>query len=590
MGSREMSGLRRESSGFLRRTSYASLLNWVFYPTDVSTMRSTVGGPRRVAPESTSIRATGIEGAEMWVARLRLAAIALAAIIELVSDTTAPTYVLAGAMSIYGVVRLYRRTGGQVGAGLDVAVATVLLAATGGLGSSYVLVGLVACIQAGLVFPLRFAVAAGALLSTGSFPQVIAAVEEGSAEVRELIAWLMLFPLAAIAASFWGRIARGDSEGGRLLAEANSILSTLNRIAREMPGNLEVGGAAASALTSAREAFHSDRGVVLLREAGIFAPVAYQGVALPEVLISEDDEALSRLLGHEVIVAKREDLPVQFDGSLDDAECWLCAPLRRGEDRFGLILVACPVDAKHEANLLILRQIANDAGVAVENARLFREVRELSIDEERRRLARELHDAIGQSLTHIRLELEFLARHGVKSVEAAGEEAARLARVVDRAASEVRMMINGLSSMVSREGLAASLGTYLRDLRGLVLRDISFQSEGSLALPAGVEGEVFRIAQEAVGNALRHSKAQKIHVTMNAGDGQLVLTVEDDGIGFESPKRKKGLGIESMRERAEAIGGDLTIEPRPEGGTRVSLTFTLTSAAAAPPMAEVMSA
>lgn len=515
-----------------------------------------------------------VDKADVWLGRLWVISAVLALLLEVANGAGAAQLALGIAILIYGCIRMIAGTRGQIGTGLDVLVATLLLVATGGLGSSYVLIGLVAAIEAGLVFPLRIALAAGALVTTGSFTRVVDAVRSGNAEVRELVAWLLIFPLAALASSFWSRIARGESEGGRLLAEANDILSTLTRIARSMPGQLEVGGAAAHALTSSREAFGAEQGVLLLAEGGIFTPAASYGLSLTEVLIAGDDTRLANLLENGARTAQGDELPYQFEGALDDSGCWLVAPLRHGGAGFGLLMVACPDESRHEANTLILQQLANDAAVAIENARLFREVRELSIDEERKRLARELHDAIGQSLTHIRLELEFLARHGVTSVEAAGEEAARLARVVDRAASEVRMMINGLSSMVSREGLAASLGTYLNDLRGLVVRDITFESKGSGNLPADIEGEVFRIAQEAVSNALRHSKADKIHVVLDAQDWEFSLTVEDDGIGFDSPNRKrKGLGLESMRERAKAVGGALAVEAKPDGGTRVVLTI-----------------
>jgi signal transduction histidine kinase len=562
-------------------------LNLPFTPQDLNdSVRKAFGMP------SSGDKSHGaVDRADVWLGRTWVFSAVLALLLELANGAGASKLALGIAVVAYGCIRMISGTRGQIGTGLDVLVATLLLAGTGGLGSSYVLIGLVAAIEAGLVFPLRIALAAGALVTTGSFSQVVDAVESGNAEVRELIAWLLIFPLAALASSFWSRIARGDSEGGRLLAEANDLLSTLTRIARSMPGQLEVGGAAAHALTISREAFGAEQGVLLLAEGGIFTPAASYGLSLTEVLIAGDDTRLANLLENGARTARGEELPYQFDGALDDSACWLVAPLRHGGAGFGLLMVACPDESRHEANTLILQQLANDAAVAIENARLFREVRELSIDEERKRLARELHDAIGQSLTHIRLELEFLARHGVTSVEAAGEEAARLARVVDRAASEVRMMINGLSSMVSREGLAASLDTYLNDLRGLVVRDITFESQGSGNLPADIEGEVFRIAQEAVSNALRHSKADKIHVVLEAQDWEFSLTVDDDGIGFDSPNRKrKGLGLESMRERAKAIGGSLAVEAKPDGGTKVMLTIKTAPVSGAQPTQEAVSA
>lgn len=516
-----------------------------------------------------------VKKVEAWLGPGRVVAVGLAGLLEVTTNAdSGGAWILAGTL-VYSLVRLiYRRTS-QISAAADLAVATLLLALTGGLSSGYGLFGLVASVEAGMVFGVRTGVMGGALVATGSFVEVLNAVEKGSAAVRELVAWVLLFPLAALAASLWARISRGGGAGERQLSEANRVLSALHRIARAMPGHLEVGGAAARALSNVRETLGSPYGLLLLGEAGIYAPSASYGLAVQDLLIDQDDELIVHLLEGGVRVVKSHDLPPKLQGPLGEHDCWLVAPLGYGGIAMGLLIVACPSESTHDDNSLILQQLATEAGIAIENARLFRQVQELSIDEERRRLARELHDAVAQALTHIRLELEFLARHGVPSIEAAGEEAARLARVVDRAASEVRVMINGLSSMVSREGLAASLSAYLRDLRGLVTREITFESNGVVRLPTDVEGEVFRIAQEAVSNALRHSKAQRIHVSLGSAPSGLTLVVEDDGVGPVTAKngKGKGLGLKSMMERTESLGAQLDIEARPSGGTRVILSL-----------------
>jgi signal transduction histidine kinase len=250
--------------------------------------------------------------------------------------------------------------------------------------------------------------------------------------------------------------------------------------------------------------------------------------------------------------------------------------MRRTGVPLGVLLAACPSHVQHAANRLLLQQIAQESAVAVENARLFSRVREISIDEERKRLARELHDGVAQALTHLRFELEFMARHGAHTPEAVAREIERLSRVVNRASGDVRSMIFGLRSSVAAEGLVGSLRGYLSDLRGLGGPEIVFEARGEVRLPAGVEAEIFRITQEAVSNALRHASATEVRVNLVAGASFLRLIVDDDGVGMRGRRgasARGGVGLDAMRERTEAIGGRLDVRGRPGGGTRVSLEY-----------------
>ena len=103
-----------------------------------------------------------------------------------------------------------------------------------------------------------------------------------------------------------------------------------------------------------------------------------------------------------------------------------------------------------------------------------------------------------------------------------------------------------------------------------------FEARGEVRLAAGVEAEIFRIAQEAVSNALRHASATEVRVTLVAGSSLLRLFVEDDGVGMKgrrSASARGGVGLDAMRERSEAIGASLEVSERPGGGTRVTLDY-----------------
>jgi signal transduction histidine kinase len=277
-------------------------------------------------------------------------------------------------------------------------------------------------------------------------------------------------------------------------------------------------------------------------------------------------------------VVTQTDLDKSTAQALGGFDCWLLAPMRRTGVPLGLLLAACPDHDQHAANRLLLQSIAQETAVAVENARLFSRVREISIDEERKRLARELHDGVAQALTHLRFELDFMARHGGQTPDAVKREIERLARVVNRAAGDVRSMIFGLRSSVSAEGIVGSLRAYLSDLRGLGGPDIVFEARGEVRLQAGVEAEIFRIAQEAVSNAIRHASASEVRVTLIAGASSLRLVVEDDGVGMRGRRSvtpRGGVGLDAMRERTEAIGASINLGERPGGGTRITLEYKI---------------
>src|SRR5207249_11105385 len=134
-------------------------------------------------------------------------------------------------------------------------------------------------------------------------------------------------------------------------------------------------------------------------------------------------------------------------------ECWLAAPVRRGDETLAVVFAQC-ARHDHDRALPALTQIVSDASVAVQNAVLFQRIREMSVDEERQRIARDLHDSVAQSLAHLRLELDFIAQTSEDMNTRAG--LARMSRVAERVAVDVRSAIRGLRGGL-REGLSGAL-------------------------------------------------------------------------------------------------------------------------------------
>jgi two-component system sensor histidine kinase UhpB len=201
-------------------------------------------------------------------------------------------------------------------------------------------------------------------------------------------------------------------------------------------------------------------------------------------------------------------------------------------------------------------------------------------EEERARVARDLHDEVNQSLTALLLRLE-AAR--VKAPVELAHELAETKALANQAMEELLMLARQLRPTALDDlGLKAALAGHVKELGHQGKIRTSFEAHGDFsALPSDVQLVVYRVAQEALSNAARHSGAETVRVRLRreeppAGDGDRVeLTVGDDGSGFTFDQAARGLGIAGMRERALLVGGDVEVESRPNVGTRVSLRVPL---------------
>jgi signal transduction histidine kinase len=225
----------------------------------------------------------------------------------------------------------------------------------------------------------------------------------------------------------------------------------------------------------------------------------------------------------------------------------------------------------------LIELLASHAAIAITNARLFERSRELSILEERNRLALELHDAVSQKLFSLVLTAEsaetLLERDGGK---AAKEQVERLKTLSREALEELRSLILELRPPdLDRDGLCGALRKHVEVLRQLHGVDIELQIDDAVSAGGDErDQDVFRIAQEALQNAVRHARAEHVQVNLGRRNGQLALRVHDDGVGFQpdDPElRSRRLGLTSMEERAGRLGGRLEIHSSPGNGTDVEL-------------------
>jgi signal transduction histidine kinase len=247
-----------------------------------------------------------------------------------------------------------------------------------------------------------------------------------------------------------------------------------------------------------------------------------------------------------------------------------------------------------EADERLLSLLAAHAAVAMEQARLLEASRELSVAEERARLARELHDATVQTLFSLSLRAETAVSLLDHDAEAAAVELRGIQELAQGAVAELRALVFELRPpMLAEEGLVVTLRKHLEALGrshalavALVVRGRGGGDEGGDdgsgdegpdgGLDWDLQVALLRIVQEALANAARHAQARRIDVAVEQGDASLVIEVVDDGVGFDPEARSmraRRLGLTSMRERAEAQGGSLSIvsvaAPAAGHGTRV---------------------
>ena len=223
----------------------------------------------------------------------------------------------------------------------------------------------------------------------------------------------------------------------------------------------------------------------------------------------------------------------------------------------------------------LLRLLATHAAIALVNARLYERSRELSIMEERNRIARELHDAVTQKLFSLRLTVDAAATLLERDPARAAAELATVRRLAADATGELRAIMVGLRPAdLAGDGLDVALrkqADLLDRVHGAAVR---FRGEPVAELSAARQEAAYRIAQEALHNALRHGDPSLVEITLTSSNGSAVLEVTDDGTGFDTDANTTSagrLGLASMRERAAAVGGRLSVTSGSGGGASVRL-------------------
>ena len=264
---------------------------------------------------------------------------------------------------------------------------------------------------------------------------------------------------------------------------------------------------------------------------------------------------------------------------------FLGVPVRTGGEPIGNFYLTDKqgTDGFGERDQRLVELFALQAEIAIQNARLHARVQRLAVVDERLRIGRDLHDGIIQGLYAVALSLEDVPD---LMVEDPDDAASRIDRAIDRlntSIGEIRSFIMDLGTEAADVAFKARLAGVADELlltsggRMVVDHNLADADDIEDRLSFEASSQLMQIAREALSNAIRHSGAAQVRMSFRSDAGQAVLTVEDDGKGFDpaTPRRAGHLGLANLHDRAASIGGTLEIQSHPGAGTRIIVRLPL---------------
>jgi len=368
------------------------------------------------------------------------------------------------------------------------------------------------------------------------------------------------------------------------LQKANSEISALYHVASVTSASLDLDTILESSLECVLETMESDMGLIHLwddhdEELHL---AAYHGISSDLMMKMNRVSQGKGLTGWVFKYGKPLTTPnLQIGPANSPAICsdldnaYLGVPMRARGKVVGVFSILAQSKREFGSDeVALLGSIADQVGIAVENARLYQQAEQLAVLEERHRLAQDLHDSVTQSLYSLTLLAE-ASRRLVKSgnLEQAEDYLTRLGETALDSLKEMRLLVYNLRTPALDDGLVVALQQRLAAVERragvkahLIAGDIS-------KLPGSIEESLYRIAQEALNNAIKHAKADSVIIRILPENNSIKLEVEDDGVGFDQTAvdYRHGMGLTIMNERVKSIGGSLNISSSPNNGTRISV-------------------
>jgi len=458
----------------------------------------------------------------------------------------------------------------------------VAVNATGSWFSPLVFTLLVPVITAGFArgfgfgFRIAITIAAGVLLPDLLMGRYV------PAEAELAVQWVVMLLLVSVVAGYGRRIS-GEADRqhsvamarlGRL-SDANALLFSLHRVAQTLPASFDMDEVLDTTVQRLKELLDFDAIAVLLLDdtEHRWLAVRRDGARLDPTLDTEDlAPPLLEVLSDPQVIRRSDLTQAGGPGLVPTMGSGLYAPLEARGSIVGLVTIEHR-DPRHfdHRDEELLGGFVEPAALAIDNARWFSRLRTVGADEERTRIARDLHDRIGQSLAYLAFELDRLVK-----AEARGKD---LGPSLDRLRSDVRGVIGEVRDTLYDLRTDVSESMSLVDVLEDFARRVGERSDLVVEVRADrrhrpallQERELWRIAQEALMNVERHAHASRARVVWRCTEESALLEILDDGEGFPSGVvgRLDSYGILGMRERASSIGATLEVLTAPGKGTRV---------------------
>ncbi len=498
------------------------------------------------------------------------------------------TIVTTIVVTTYAMIRSFRpiRYTGDL-AGLAAVVAEVALHVavvdlTGNWASPWVFSCITAVSIAGFARGYGFALRIGIASSLAISLPVLLDPARTPADLRTCGTWSGMLLLTSVIAGY-GRRVSGEADRERdlaldrlsRLADANALLYSLHRVAQTLPQSLDMNDVLDSTVGRLRGLVDFDALVILLFDDtdGHWQVVRTEGCTLPSHLGPTDLPPGPRDAIADGGVVSMPALGASTPGFDIRSGSGLYAPLSARDSIMGLIGIEHrePARFDHRAGGL-LSGFVPPLSLAMDNARWFARLRTVGADEERTRIARDLHDRIGQSLAYLAFELDRIVSKD-REGERVSEPLDRLRDDVRGVIREVRDTLYDLRTDVSEDAsLAQILEQYAERVRERTNLIVIVDADTHARLPILQEREMWRITQEAFTNIERHARATTVRVTWRCDGDRAAVRIVDDGVGFEVGRagRLDSYGMLGMRERASSIGAALDVYSAPGHGTTIT--------------------
>jgi signal transduction histidine kinase len=397
--------------------------------------------------------------------------------------------------------------------------------------------------------------------------------------------WTVVLLLVGVVAGYGRRISGEATRQTTLaldrltqLADANALLFNLHRVAQTLPASLDLEEVLETTIVRIRNLFFNDGAVIFTVEEsdGSWIVAKRAGLPVPHHVSLGDLPPAVRsavLLRQVVLLDAGRDEFFETDGQFlrPSSRSGLYAPLTARGSLVGLVAIEHREPSRFdERDREVLASFVDPVALAIDNARWFARLRTVGADEERTRIARDLHDRIGQSLAYLGFELDRVVRRH-EAEDDVGDDLRALRSDLRDVVSEVRDTLYDLRTDVdeSREFavVVAEFAGRLGERGGF---EVHLDCDEGSRLPILQEREMWRIAQEALVNVERHAQASRASVTWRCDGNQAVLEVTDNGRGFSaSAGRVDSYGVLGMRERASSIGATFDLTSSPGEGTTV---------------------